>query len=64
MTIIQYETVRNRLDGILGSKSEKRLKYKRLSQVLADLMTRFDEHDNRFVKDLYLEIVEEMVAVK
>jgi len=63
MTIQQYETVRNRLDGILGGKAHQRLKRKRLSQLLADLLDSFNEDNDRFVNDLYVEIVKELVSV-
>ncbi len=61
MTIKQYEIVRNRLDGILGSKSRADLKVKRLQQLVKDLFNLF--HNCRFAIDLHIEIMDHIVTI-
>lgn len=59
MTIGQYEILRNRLDGIIGSESRRGLKVKRLHQMLSDLIVGFDKLD-RYANDLMQEIIYEI----
>ncbi len=59
MTIQQYETLRNRIDGILGSQAPAKIKYKRLASVLDDLLIRFGLMD-KFSRKLYKEVLMEL----
>ncbi len=59
MTIQQYETLRNRIDGILGSQSPAKLKNKRLASVLDDLLIRFGSSDG-FARKLHREVYMEL----
>ncbi len=59
MTIQQYETLRNRIDGILGSQAPAKLKNRRLTSVLDDLLTRFGLVD-KFSRKLYEEVSMEL----
>jgi len=59
MTIIQYATLRNRIDGILGSGSPAKLKENRLASLLDDLLIGFASSD-RYARDLYQEVYMEI----
>ncbi len=60
MTIKQYETLRNRLDGIIGSKSRPDLKVKRLQHLAVDLL---DSFSCRFATDLHDEIMGHIIRI-
>lgn len=60
MTIKQYEILRNRLDGILGSKASGDLKVKRLLSLADDLL---DSFTCRFALDLHEEIMSNVIQV-
>ncbi len=62
MTIQQYETLRNRIDGIIVSQAPVKLKNKRLVSVLDDLLTRFGLVD-KFSRKLYEEVSMELKSL-
>lgn len=62
MTIGQYEILRNRLDGILGSNANVDLKYKRLRQLQVDLLERF-ECKCQYANDLFEEIFDHIIRI-
>ena len=60
MTIKQYEILRNRLDGILGSKASKDLKVKRLLSLGLDVL---DSFQCKFATDLHDEIMLNVIQI-
>jgi len=60
MTIKQYEILRNRLDGILGSKASADLKVKRLINLATDTLNSFS---CRFALDLHDEVMHNVIQI-
>ncbi|HLR59642.1 MAG TPA: hypothetical protein VK094_04130 [Pseudogracilibacillus sp.] len=60
MTIKQYEILRNRLDGILGSKASADLKVKRLLALGLDVL---DSFQCKFATDLHEEIMHKVIQI-